>query len=542
VQAASAGTVFPPHPCHPNTHAMQDAQAVRERGDVKNLPDALRQRLVTLGARPHSTLPIQAYAEADQRSQLVQYYLLDTHGFEPNVFTKLFPGVNDEVQLTATGIDCGIATIGAVRQVVEPKPDLPTDPNDPRAFIDVFTDVHGLFVINNESGWYEGWMIHDLRVPEVAPPRTDGHAAFGTITSADARALAAMGDGQDRPGRVFTMDGRAPHLPDEQDRFPDRQTNVVPIQLSMGAFNCLQQGDCHNYWEFNYTTNWIHPLYELPFTGGVPGTYEAGRIGARSSLIPGGGPSARSNDPVLFGDDPNTIGPRGGPGPRMRTASRAKRKTTPRPTWEPTASARTVCDSSLAAWPTRSSSTPTNGWRRSSRRAIPAAPLRRLCGGSRARRSDRARRDFRGGRRHRHADDGFPDNARLFLPATAFDRFAVTREINDGMLRRASRPASALGDARQSRRRRSRGAGVDRARFGRSLGAAVAAAAGRRFFRASIQESCGVVRRRHEAGLRAAEQPIPVARDPSYKASRTSVASARRATQSATASRVRAAP
>ena len=32
------------------------------------------------------------------------------------------------------------------------------------------------------------------------------------------------------------------------------------------------------------------------------------------------------------------------------------------------------------------------------------------------------------------ASDGFVDNARLFLPATSYDRFAVTREINDGML------------------------------------------------------------------------------------------------------------
>ena len=32
------------------------------------------------------------------------------------------------------------------------------------------------------------------------------------------------------------------------------------------------------------------------------------------------------------------------------------------------------------------------------------------------------------------ASDGFGDNARLFLPATSFDRFAVTREINDGLL------------------------------------------------------------------------------------------------------------
>src|SRR5438045_1709618 len=32
------------------------------------------------------------------------------------------------------------------------------------------------------------------------------------------------------------------------------------------------------------------------------------------------------------------------------------------------------------------------------------------------------------------ASDGFPDNARLFLPPTSFNRFAITREINDGML------------------------------------------------------------------------------------------------------------
>jgi hypothetical protein len=32
------------------------------------------------------------------------------------------------------------------------------------------------------------------------------------------------------------------------------------------------------------------------------------------------------------------------------------------------------------------------------------------------------------------ASDGFPNNDRLFLPATVFKRFAVTREINDGLL------------------------------------------------------------------------------------------------------------
>ncbi|MFY9551595.1 MAG: hypothetical protein WAU32_10625, partial [Thermoanaerobaculia bacterium] len=32
------------------------------------------------------------------------------------------------------------------------------------------------------------------------------------------------------------------------------------------------------------------------------------------------------------------------------------------------------------------------------------------------------------------ASDGFPNNERLFIPSTEFRRFAVTREINDGLL------------------------------------------------------------------------------------------------------------
>src|SRR5246500_1681152 len=185
----------PPAPCHPNPTATADEAAVRGRGDIANLPGELQDRLAQLANRPHTYLPLQVFNEADGASQLFQYYLLDTSGFEPNVFTAIIPGVNDgNVQLTATGGNCGLPTVGAVRVVLEPKPGLPTDPTDPRAFLDVFTDLSGLFVINNESGWYEGWMIHDLVVAPVNPdPRPDGHAQFGTLLPADAAVLQAMG-------------------------------------------------------------------------------------------------------------------------------------------------------------------------------------------------------------------------------------------------------------------------------------------------------------------------------------------------------------
>src|ERR1700720_479175 len=167
LSALAASAEQPPPPCHPNPDAAADSATVAARGDVASLPQPLRDMLVRLAGRPHSIVPVQARAEADAPSQLFQYYLLDTNGFEPNVFTKIFPGVNDQVQLTATGGNCGLPTVGAVRLVLEPKPGLPTDPNNPRAFNDVFTDISPLFVINNESGWYEGWMIHDLTVAPV---------------------------------------------------------------------------------------------------------------------------------------------------------------------------------------------------------------------------------------------------------------------------------------------------------------------------------------------------------------------------------------
>src|SRR4051794_28637694 len=78
--------------CNKNSHSAADAQAVRDRGDVVQLPGKLKDRLATLGGAPHTYLPLQIFAEAATASQLFQYYLLDTSGFEPNVFTAVIPG------------------------------------------------------------------------------------------------------------------------------------------------------------------------------------------------------------------------------------------------------------------------------------------------------------------------------------------------------------------------------------------------------------------------------------------------------------------
>jgi len=70
-------------------------RSLRERGDIKFLPAPLQERLLELAGRPHSYLPLTVFSEADEPSQLFGYYLLDTTGIPPNVFTSIIPGIND---------------------------------------------------------------------------------------------------------------------------------------------------------------------------------------------------------------------------------------------------------------------------------------------------------------------------------------------------------------------------------------------------------------------------------------------------------------
>jgi len=390
-------------------------RSLRGRGDIKFLPTPLQDRLVELAKRPHTYLPLTVFGEADEASQLFGYYLVDTTGFQPNVFTSIVPGINDNgvIPTGANFANGGLPTVGAVRVTLEPKPGLPTDPDDPRAFIDMFTDISGLFVINNESGWYEGWMLHDLRVPPVAAPLADGRAQFGTMTPADAAALAARGTGNNVPGRFFTLDGNAARFSSAGGTIPG---NTVGFSVSTGTFNALQQSDVHAYWEFNHGTNWVFPHYELPFTGGLPGTFPALQYGLQS-VIPGSGPRGVVNTTVTHGDDPDN----------PRDPDR----------FEPVSSGQTE---------TRNRFVP-SGLTAEIFRNVFTRPVSFMPGvtdiGERLLRAyaiEVARVDQNGDGVLSFAEadvEGFSDglpNTRLYLSPRSFDRFFVTREINDGLL------------------------------------------------------------------------------------------------------------
>src|SRR2546429_6161255 len=129
-------------------------------------------------------------------------------------------------------------------------------------------------------------MIHDVVVPNVAPPRADGHAAFGTLTAADAAAVARIGYHHNRPGATFTVDGDDVRFPSADDHWPQRVSNTVPVQISLGAYNATQQSDLHSYWEFNQNTDWPPPGCGLPFTGGLPAPFQAGKAERGPRAVP----------------------------------------------------------------------------------------------------------------------------------------------------------------------------------------------------------------------------------------------------------------
>jgi hypothetical protein len=64
-------------------------------------------------------------------------------------------------------------------------------------------------------------MIHDVTGPAVGPPRSNGHARFGKITKSDADLLEDMGQHNNVSGKIFTVDGKAPHFPSASDPVGD---------------------------------------------------------------------------------------------------------------------------------------------------------------------------------------------------------------------------------------------------------------------------------------------------------------------------------
>ena len=100
-QTCPAPSPVPPlGSCHPSACTP----GFCTRGDIAPLASQpatapLQDRLVALDCSPHSIAPLQVFAEADpvtSKSQLFQYYLLDSTGFQPSVFTTTIPGLNDD--------------------------------------------------------------------------------------------------------------------------------------------------------------------------------------------------------------------------------------------------------------------------------------------------------------------------------------------------------------------------------------------------------------------------------------------------------------
>jgi len=183
----------------------------------------------------------------------------------------------------------------------------------------------------------------------------------------------------------------------------------------------------HSYWEFNYTTNWIAPFYELPFTGGLPTTSAGLRTlrgrGDRRTLIARG----RFRPCAAITERP-------GGGSETARFSRATRISST-PIAASIRNASYACGPFRAAGQTRCCSTSTPDPDRSRRTSTFAGPTVPRY----AAEVSRVDTDGDGVVSALEGDidtasDGFADNTRMFIPANPVRAIAVTREINDGYL------------------------------------------------------------------------------------------------------------
>jgi len=60
----------------------RDQRPVAQREDIRSLPEPLKTRLIEMTGHPHSFLPLTAFSQADDSSQLFTYYLLDTENLQ----------------------------------------------------------------------------------------------------------------------------------------------------------------------------------------------------------------------------------------------------------------------------------------------------------------------------------------------------------------------------------------------------------------------------------------------------------------------------
>jgi hypothetical protein len=159
-----------------------------------------------------------------------------------------------------------------------------------------------------------------------------------------------------------------------------------------------------------------NPIQHL--VGQAPDTFQDGEIGALQSIVPGSGPAGVSNKANVFGDNPTF--PRDPD--KFDGDVDAQREFRYRNI--PSGLAHEIY---LDVYMRRASFQPQV-------KRLQVRPFRAYA-------AEVARVDTNGDGVISAVEgdidtpsDGFPDNTRLFLPATAFNRLAVTREINDGLL------------------------------------------------------------------------------------------------------------
>jgi hypothetical protein len=182
-------------------------------------------------------------------------------------------------------------------------------------------------VINNESGWYEGWMIHDLTSARRGAASRRA-STIRTMTYADAVAIAAGATITTSLENSSRATAKMTPFPRMSDHFPDRRrSRVRSIEHGRVQLPAAERLSC--LLEFNEYTTGFFPLFEIPSTGGWQ---EHLRPASNTTFVVDTriGPARRRQQPARpqadVGDDPNN--PRDPIADRRRAPMTRNRPTT----------------------------------------------------------------------------------------------------------------------------------------------------------------------------------------------------------------------
>ena len=258
VGTAPGGTPTPHQP---------GSRGIDRRGDVRNVPAPLKERLVELAGRPHTYPPLTIFSEAPAPSQLFVLLPARHHGLPAERLHQRSSGSTTSRRSRSTGANqtahdrLRCASRSSRSPVCPPIPMIPS--------VHRHLHRHRPAVCHQQRVG----LVRGLDDPRPAlSPTSCRRAADGTRSSERSpRPMpisCRQGQRQQRAGGTSHARRQCPHVPSATDHFPTRRRMWCRCSSAWVHTTRSSKATRTPTGNSTSTRDWVFPLYELPFTGG----------------------------------------------------------------------------------------------------------------------------------------------------------------------------------------------------------------------------------------------------------------------------------